>query len=395
MKSILLIIISNIFVLFTLTLYIIFFYIKDNYNNYKKNPSEEVFLIIIGIIIMLLYLKFNIFFYLFFLSLNILLLFNFNKINLSFIISLIQINFIYSITNNYFIIILYFLYYIYYYLFKKIYIHLFPITTIIFMIIYTYYYLSFNIENIIIIILYLISYYLMYYYLKLLIKRMTLYTSIKNIEQDKSFKTSIFKVTHEIKNPLAVIKGYLSIFDPKDSDKCERYKNILQKEVENALMVLKDFSELNNMKINKEEICFNDLLIEIKETIIPFFNNKRINLIIDSEKNIIIFADYNRLKQVFINILKNSSEALDINGIINIKAYQSNNKLVVNIKDNGCGMSQEKIDNLFVPFNTSKENGTGIGLCLSKEIIEKHGGTIKYSSLLNKYTLVKIVLPLY
>ena len=160
-------------------------------------------------------------------------------------------------------------------------------------------------------------------------------------------------------------------------DKCERYKNILKVEVDNALNVLKDFSELNNMTIKKEKMNFNELLNEIKDTIMPFFNNKRINLIIDSEKDLFILADYNRLKQVFINILKNSSEALDNNGKIFIKAYKNNNKLIINIKDNGCGMTKEAIQNLFVPFNTSKKNGTGLGLCLSKEIIESHNGIIK------------------
>ena len=387
---------TNIFILFILTIYVVFFYIRNDYNNYEKNILEEIFLITIGFLLIFLYYKFNIKLYIFYLTINILLLFNFDKSKLSIIISFIHINFIYFITNNYYVSIIYIIYIIIYYIFKnkKIYNHLFIIITTLFMIFYTYKYLSFNLENIFTIINYIINSYIIIIYLTILKKRIKLYSTLKNIEKDKAFKTSIFKVTHEIKNPLAVIKGYLSIFDSKDSDKCERYKNILNKEVDNALLVLKDFSELNNMKIVKEEINFNDLLIEIKETILPFFNNKRINLYIDSEKDLILFADYNRLKQVFINILKNSSEALDINGIINIKAYKTNNKLIITIKDNGCGMTKEKLDNLFVPFNTSKETGTGLGLCLSKEIIEKHNGSIKYSSVLNKYTLVKIILPI-
>jgi len=398
MKYLELFLTTNIFILFILTIYVVFFYIRNNYNDYKKDLLEEIFLIIIGFLLVFLYYKYNIKLYIFFLTLNILLLLEFNKLNLSLFVSIIHINFIYLITNNYYSIILYLLYFIIYYLFRKkskiIYTHLFMLTTTLFMIFYTYKYLIFDFENIFIIICYIITIYLVTYYLIILKRRIKLYSTLKNIEKDKAFKTSIFKVTHEIKNPLAVIKGYLSIFDSKDSDKCERYKNILETEVENALLVLKDFSELNNMKIIKEQMNFNDLLIEIKDTILPFFNNKRINLIIDSEKDLILFADYNRLKQVFINILKNSSEALDLNGIINIKAYKTNNKLIINIKDNGCGMTHEKLNNLFTPFNTSKSNGTGLGLCLSKEIIESHNGSIKYSSVLNKYTLVKITLPI-
>ena len=220
-----------------------------------------------------------------------------------------------------------------------------------------------------------------------------MYSSLEEIGNNKEFKTAIFKVTHEIKNPLAVIKGYLDIFDSNDSEKCERYRNILLKEVDNSLLVLKDFSSLNNLSVNKYKMNFNDLLNEIKDTILPFFNDKNIKLNIESESNLIIKADYNRLKQVFINILKNSTEAIDNNGIININSYKSNDNLIVIIKDNGCGMDKDTIDNLFTPFYSKKNYGTGLGLCLSKEIIELHGGSIEYSSLKNSYTKVKIVIP--
>ena len=149
------------------------------------------------------------------------------------------------------------------------------------------------------------------------------------------------------------------------------------------------------MKIIKEYMNFNDLLFEVKETIVPFFNNNKIDLQIDCENNLFIWADYNRLKQVFINILKNSCEALhnNLNGKININVYQTNNKLIINIEDNGSGMSKETIENLFTPFYSKKSFGSGLGLCLSKEIIENHGGSIKYTSIVNKYTSVKIVIP--
>ena len=244
-------------------------------------------------------------------------------------------------------------------------------------------------------IIFLISIYLIYNLIILLKKRMKLYYTLEDIENNKLIKTSIFKVTHEIKNPLAVIKGYLSIFDPYDSDKCLKYKNILEIEVENALNVLKDFSSINHLDIKKNNINYYDLLMEAKETILPFFNDKNIKLNINSPRELFVNADYNRMKQVLINILKNSTEALSDNGKIDIKSYIENNKLITIIKDNGHGMDKETIDNLFTPFYSKKSFGTGLGLCLSKEIIELHNGTIKYTSKLNLYTEVKIVIPVY
>ena len=241
--------------------------------------------------------------------------------------------------------------------------------------------------------LFIISIYICTIMIELLKKRMKLYFTLEDIENNKIIKTSIFKVTHEIKNPLAVIKGYLSIFDPNDSEKCLRYKNILDIEVENALNVLKDFSSINHLNIIKNNMNYYDLLTEAKDTILPFFNDKNITLNIESEKELLITADYNRLKQVLINILKNSTEALDQNGKINIKSYIINNKLITIIRDNGHGMDKDTINNLFTPFYSKKSFGTGLGLCLSKEIIELHNGSIKYTSKLNEWTEVKIVIP--
>ncbi len=397
MKYIEMFLFTNIFILFELTIYIVFFYFKNYYNNNKKNLYEEIFLLINNFLLIFLYYKLNNNLYIFYLGINILLQIQFNKINEAIYTTLLQLSFIYFNTK-YNLIFLYILYFIIYKLFnrnKMIITHLFTLITTLFMIYYSYKYLSLNIENFIVITIFIISSYIITFYIINLKRRVKLYLTIKDIEKDKMFKTSIFKVTHEIKNPLAVIKGYLQIFDSNDSIKCERYKNILMTEVNNALLVLKDFSEINNMKINKEYMDFNKLLNEVKETIIPFFTIKRINLIIDSEKDLFIYADYNRLKQVFINILKNSCEALNNLGKINIDAFKNNNKLIISIKDNGPGMTKETIDNLFIPFNSNKTDGTGLGLCLSKEIIEKHNGTIKYYSSLNNYTLVKIIIPCY
>ncbi len=400
MKYIELFLNTNIYVMFILTIYIIFFYIKNNYNDYKKNISEEIILTLITFILMILCLIYKYEIYTFYLTIGLILLFEFNKYHLSIIISLIQSAYIFILIGNIYFATIYIIDYLVYCIYHKInkskilLTHLLVIINTIFILIYVYLKNCFNYKNILLIIIYITTIYILTYYIILLKKRVKLYSTLEDIQKDKLLKTSIFKVTHEIKNPLAVIKGYLSLFDSNNPKKCEKYRKILEKEVENALIVLKDFSDIHNMKIVKEYMSVNELLYEVKITIMPFFNNKRINLYIDSEKDLNMYADYNRLKQVFINILKNSSEALEENGKINISAYKSSNKIIITIKDNGCGMDDETITNLFTPFYSKKQSGTGLGLCLSKEIIENHGGSIKYSSSINNWTKVKISIPI-
>lgn len=380
--------IFNSIVIIPIMIYIIFFHIKDEINKLHNNITLELTILLVYFLCLYVFIRVFKIEYIYYITLPIILSFIFDKYKLNIFLSIINIFMtLYLLDINIFCLLSYYiiLFTLYFIIKnKKDFISTYTILNIIYM---------FLLDNYNII--FLISIYLIYNLIILLKKRMKLYYTLEDIENNKLIKTSIFKVTHEIKNPLAVIKGYLSIFDPYDSDKCLKYKNILEIEVENALNVLKDFSSINHLDIKKNNINYYDLLMEAKETILPFFNDKNIKLNINSPRELFVNADYNRMKQVLINILKNSTEALSDNGKIDIKSYIENNKLITIIKDNGHGMDKETIDNLFTPFYSKKSFGTGLGLCLSKEIIELHNGTIKYTSKLNLYTKVKIVIPVY
>lgn len=380
--------IFNSIVIIPIMIYIIFFHIKDEINKLHNNVTLELTILLVYFLCLYVFIRVFKIEYIYYITLPIILSFIFDKYKLNIFLSIINIFMtLYLLDINIFCLLSYYiiLFTLYFIIKnKKDFISTYTILNIIYM---------FLLDNYNII--FLISIYLIYNLIILLKKRMKLYYTLEDIENNKLIKISIFKVTHEIKNPLAVIKGYLSIFDPYDSDKCLKYKNILEIEVENALNVLKDFSSINHLDIKKNNINYYDLLMEAKETILPFFNDKNIKLNINSPRELFVNADYNRMKQVLINILKNSTEALSDNGKINIKSYIENNKLITIIKDNGHGMDKETIDNLFTPFYSKKSFGTGLGLCLSKEIIELHNGTIKYTSKLNLYTEVKIVIPVY
>lgn len=380
--------IFNSIVIIPIMIYIIFFHIKDEINKLHNNVTLELTILFVYFLCLYVFIRVFKIEYIYYITLPIILSFIFDKYKLNIFLSIINIFMtLYLLDINIFCLLSYYiiLFTLYFIIKnKKDFISTYTILNIIYM---------FLLDNYNII--FLISIYLIYNLIILLKKRMKLYYTLEDIENNKLIKTSIFKVTHEIKNPLAVIKGYLSIFDPYDSDRCLKYKNILEIEVENALNVLKDFSSINHLDIKKNNINYYDLLMEAKETILPFFNDKNIKLNINSPRELFVNADYNRMKQVLINILKNSAEALSDNGKIDIKSYIENNKLITIIKDNGHGMDKETIDNLFTPFYSKKSFGTGLGLCLSKEIIELHNGTIKYTSKLNLYTEVKIVIPVY
>ena len=215
--------------------------------------------------------------------------------------------------------------------------------------------------------------------------------TLQDLKNIKDVRESLFKITHEIKNPIAVCKGYLDMFDIDNKDHSKKYIPIMKEEIDRTLLLLQDFLSLNGVKINKEELDINYLIEEVVDNYKPLLNEKQIELnlnLIDDE--IYIQGDYNRLVQVFINVIKNSIEAIKENGKIEISEQISKNNIIIKIKDNGEGISKQDLDKISKPFYTTKKHGTGLGVTLSKEIIESHGGTIEYESSLGNGTIVII-----
>ena len=211
---------------------------------------------------------------------------------------------------------------------------------------------------------------------------------IKTCENNKMYE-SLFKITHEIKNPIAVIKGYLDMYD-ENNDNHKKYIPIIKSETNRVLVLLEDFLSINRLKINKDIIDISLLIEEVITSFEPLLQNKHIEVNFMQDE-IYIEADYDRLKQVFINLIKNSIEAITNKGIIDIEITIKNKYLYINVKDNGIGMTKEEIEKLNYPFYTTKQNGTGLGLYLSKEIIKKHNGSMNFES--NDGMNISIKLP--
>jgi signal transduction histidine kinase len=100
-------------------------------------------------------------------------------------------------------------------------------------------------------------------------------------------------------------------------------------------------------------------------------------------ENLIIEADFAQVEQVLINLIKNSVEALSDkkNGTIQLKAFHSDRSAIIEVEDDGSGISGDMIEDIFVPFYTTKKSGSGIGLSLSKQIMQNHNGSISVNSL--------------
>ena len=245
-----------------------------------------------------------------------------------------------------------------------------------------------------ILIIYLLTFFSIYLF-RLADKITSLYKMVNTTEEEKKIKNSLFKLTHEIKNPLAVCKGYLTMINLEDTSKSKKYINIIKSEIDRSLNVISDFMEYSKIKINKEPFDLSLLIDDIYDSFSILMNDKNINFNYHNYYDeVYLNGDYDRLKQVFVNIIKNSFESITDSGIIDIEVSLETKYVNIIITDSGIGMTEEELKNIKEMFYTTKKNGTGLGVALSNEIILAHNGTITYESKKNTGTKCIIKLPL-
>lgn len=227
-------------------------------------------------------------------------------------------------------------------------------------------------------------------YFSLLLKAS--YTFLIKYEEKNNDDTIIFQIAHEVKNPISVCKGYLDMLDTTKKDKVNKYLPIIRSEMNRALTIMDDFLNLKRLTIQKDIMDLNMLIEDVDATMQSILTNKNVLLEIpDIDEELLIDGDYDRLKQVFVNLIKNSYEANASR--IKIKLEIKNEDIVIDIIDNGDGINSKDIKKIGQLFFTTKVSGTGIGVNMSKEIIKLHHGSMKYKLNQEKGTTVTLVIP--
>lgn len=214
----------------------------------------------------------------------------------------------------------------------------------------------------------------------------------------------ISSVSHELRTPLTSIQGWSEIMLTGDVDNEEETKEGLQiiydesKRLTGLVEELLDFSKFESGKItlDLENIDINKLIMSIHNYFKKRFKKENIKVILDIDENpCYIKGDINRLKQVFINIIDNSIKFSNENAVISIKTMSIDKFIVIDIQDNGTGISKEDLDKVTDKFykGNSKQAGSGIGLAICKEIVNMHKGEFNIKSIEGEGTKVSIKIP--
>jgi PAS domain S-box-containing protein len=208
-------------------------------------------------------------------------------------------------------------------------------------------------------------------------------------------------VAHEINNPLGVILCYTDLIK-ENNPRNEEIKadiTVIERHTENCRRIvadLLDFSRSRGTGITKQPVSINGVIENVLSMVRQQFVKKQIALICTLDDTVPACPiDSRRLKQVLLNLIMNAGQAIVTNGTINIRTRAENSSIIIEVEDDGPGISKDIQDKIFDPFFSTKEpgEGTGLGLSVSYGIIQEHDGEIMVRSTPGHGTCFTLILP--
>jgi nitrogen fixation/metabolism regulation signal transduction histidine kinase len=223
-------------------------------------------------------------------------------------------------------------------------------------------------------------------------------------ERESAWREMAKQVAHEIKNPLTPmklsiqhLKRSINLADEESTQKLDRISISLIEQIDALTKIANEFSNFAKMPKAKETVLDLSEILKNSFSVFSEYEQHTLSLNIIPTEKPIIWADKDLLLRVFNNLIKNAIQAIPVGekGIIKLILEEQNNRYVVKIIDNGVGISQEEKVRIFVPYFTTKSTGTGLGLAMSKQIIESMKGEINFESEKGVGTTFIVTFPKY
>lgn len=224
---------------------------------------------------------------------------------------------------------------------------------------------------------------------------------------DQAKNEFISSISHELRTPLTSIKGWAETLQDLQDDPAVTQEGlvIIGRETDRLIILvndLLDFSKLqaHRIELKKTEFSIKQLLTDVHNQFVIRCHQEKIKMtLLTDNRESWVFADYNRLKQVFINIVDNAIKftAGRPKAEIKISSQVLDDQIVMIIEDNGSGISTEDLKRVKEKFykGSSNKSGTGLGLSIASEIMELHGGKMLIDSIQEKGTKVVLLMPYY
>ncbi len=235
-------------------------------------------------------------------------------------------------------------------------------------------------------------------YIKDVTDRVKLQKQLREVEQLTGIGRMAASVAHEIRNPLIAVGGFarqlheeLDAGDPK-----REYTGIILEEVTRLEQILREQLTLErHLQPVLRPVDVNQILKDVRKLLSHGILSSQIRLIGDLADGLpITMGDANQLKQAFLNIITNAIQSMPDGGTLKISSAQRGQTIVVRVDDSGPGIPGDVMNKLFVPFFTTRQTGSGLGLAVTRRIVENHGGEIEVMSEVGEGTTFEISLPI-
>jgi signal transduction histidine kinase len=199
-------------------------------------------------------------------------------------------------------------------------------------------------------------------------------------------------ITHEVRNPMAVVRGFLQLMQEKSPESLDHYYRIVLEELDRANSIINDFLSLAQNRIaEKEESQLHDIIHELSPLLWADANLRgqsiEFMLAHDVPK---LHLNSKEIKQVVLNLARNGMEAMNEKGVLTLETRLVDDTVELCVRDTGPGIPRVKQEKLFEPFFTTKAKGTGLGLSMCLSIVERHNGTITIESEEGQGTTFKV-----
>ncbi|GIL17742.1 MAG: PAS domain-containing sensor histidine kinase [Oligoflexia bacterium] len=205
-------------------------------------------------------------------------------------------------------------------------------------------------------------------------------------------------IAHEIRNPLAGISGSIELLSQQNqSEEDRKLSKIIMKEIDRLNRLISEFLDFAKPeKVPVDPVNLSSLLKEICLAVTMDPSLKQGEQILSLNEVPMIRGHRDKLKQAFLNMMINSYQAMGQveKPVMEISCTHKDNEVIVRLKDNGCGMSEETKRRMFEPFHTTKPKGTGLGLAVTHKILENHGASLEVQSEIGQGTEIKIHFPI-
>jgi two-component system, sporulation sensor kinase B len=202
-------------------------------------------------------------------------------------------------------------------------------------------------------------------------------------------------ISHEIRNPLTVVKGFIQLLKTPSlsQDAKDRYIQIALDEINRAEAIINEYLTFAKPASNKvERLMVDDQLRKVIQMLAPMAHMNSIEIVEELQPGAIV-GNIQYFQQCFLNLIKNSIEAMPNGGTLTISSFLHGNHVIITIKDTGVGMTTEQMNRFGEPYFSTKEKGTGLGTMVAVKMIQTMQGTLHIQSEVNKGTTLTITFP--